>query len=52
MQYQYGSKQREQERLRRQTELFLKRGGKIDKVETPKYDNRSKPVQHNQSALG
>ena len=52
MQYQYGSKQREHERLRKQTELFLKRGGKIDKVETPKYDNRRKAAQHNQSALG
>ncbi len=52
MQYHYGSKQREQERLRKQTQAFLNQGGKIDKIETPKYDNRSKPVQHNQGALG
>ena len=52
MQYQYGSKQRERDRLNRQTKAFLNQGGKIDKVETPKYENTSKPVQHNQGALG
>ena len=52
MQYQYGSKQKERDRLNRQTEAFLSEGGKIDKVKTPKYENTNKPAQHNQGALG